>query len=71
MQGSEIPKKAPCSYSLHLDLADVGVRHDCEVYVGGCQNYGPFLAPYYNTASSIYGTQKETIILVTALVHVR
>ena len=22
-------------------------------YVGGCQNDGPFLAPYYNTASSI------------------
>ena len=23
------------------------------VYVGGCQNYGPFLAPYYNTAPNI------------------
>ena len=25
---------------------------------GGCQNYGPFLDPYYNTAPNIQGTQK-------------
>ena len=29
--------------------------------MGGCQNYGPFLDPYYNMA----GTQKGTIILTT------
>ena len=23
------------------------------VYLGGCQNYGPFLAPFYNTAPNI------------------
>ena len=23
------------------------------VYVGGCQNYGPFWGPYYNTAPNI------------------
>ena len=23
------------------------------LYVGGCQNYGPFLGPYYSTAPSI------------------
>ena len=23
------------------------------IYMGGCQNYGPFLGPYYNTAPSI------------------
>ena len=34
-------------------------------YVGGCQNYGPFLGPYYNTAPIIYGTQKGTLILTT------
>ena len=28
------------------------------VHVGGCQNYGPFLGPYYNTAPNIKGTQK-------------
>ena len=33
------------------------------VYMGGCQNYGPFLDPYYNTAPNIWGTQKGTIIL--------
>ena len=29
--------------------------------MGGCQNYGPFLDPYYNTAPNIEGTQKGTI----------
>ena len=33
--------------------------------MGGCQNYGPFLGPYYSTAPSILGTQKGTIILTT------
>ena len=33
--------------------------------MGGCQNYGPFLDPYYNTAPNIWGTQKRTIILTT------
>ena len=33
------------------------------VHMGGCQNYGPFLGPYYNTAPYISGTQKGTIIL--------
>ena len=23
------------------------------IYMGGCQNYGPFLGPYYNTAPTI------------------
>ena len=30
--------------------------------MGGCQNYGPFLDPYYTTAPNIWGTQKGTII---------
>ena len=33
--------------------------------MGGCQNYGPFLGPYYNTAPIIWGTQKGTLILTT------
>ena len=31
----------------------------------GCQNYGPFLVPYYSTAPHIWGAQRETIILTT------
>ena len=34
-------------------------------HMGGCQNDGPFLDPYYNTAPNIQGTQKGTIILTT------
>ena len=33
--------------------------------MGCCQNYGPFLDPYFNTAPNIWGTQKGTIILTT------
>ena len=33
--------------------------------MGGCQNYGPFLDPCYNTAPNIQGTQKRTITLTT------
>ena len=29
------------------------------IYMGGCQNYGPFLGPYYNTAPIILGTPKR------------
>ena len=34
-------------------------------HMGGCQNYGPFSDPYYNTAPNVDGTQKGTIILTT------
>ena len=34
-------------------------------HMGGYQNYGPFLGPYYNTAPNIWGTKKGTIILTT------
>ena len=27
--------------------------HSLPTYMGGCQNYGPFLDPYYNTAPNI------------------
>ena len=39
-------------------------------YVGGCQNYGPFLDPCYNTAPTIWGIQKGTIILTATHVWV-
>ena len=29
------------------------VRGYIGLYIGGCQNYGPFLDPYYNTAPNI------------------
>ena len=32
------------------------VLQGCRVvglYMGGCQNYGPFLGPYYNTARNV------------------
>ena len=29
------------------------IRLDIVEYMGGCQNYGPFLDPYYNTAPNI------------------
>ena len=40
-------------------------------YIGGCQNYGPFLGPYYNTAPNIQGTQKGIIILTTTHINAR
>ena len=33
--------------------------------MGGCQNYGPFLDPHYNTAPNIEIAQKRTTILTT------
>ena len=36
-----------------------------KAHLGGCQNCGPFLDPYYNTTPNIYGTPKGTIILTT------
>ena len=40
------------------------------VYVGGCQNYCLVFGPSYNTAPSIEGTPKGTIILTTTHIHV-
>ena len=37
--------------------------------IGGCQNYGPFLGPYYNTAPIISG--KGAIILTTTHIGTR
>ena len=40
-------------------------------YMGGCQNYGPFLDPSNNTAPNIYGTQKGIIILASTQITTR
>ena len=29
------------------------------IHMAGCQNYGPFLGPYCNTAPNISGTEKR------------
>ena len=34
------------------------------IYMGGCQNYGPFLDPYYSTAPNIQGTPKGIVIYI-------
>ena len=39
--------------------------------MGSCQNYGPFLGPYYDTAPNIWATQKGTMILTTTHIRVR
>ena len=39
------------------------------IYMGGCQNYGPFLGPYYNTAPMNQGTQKGTLILTSTHIY--
>ena len=44
---------------------DLGIKGVWCLHMGGCQNYGPFLAPCFNTAPNIYGTEKGTIILTT------
>ena len=31
----------------------------CHSHMGGCQNYGPFLGPYYNTAPNNFGYPKR------------
>ena len=49
-------KRSP--YSVHW------ARSMC--YLGGCQNYGPFLGTLNNRCRTIIGTQKGTIILTTA-----
>ena len=38
--------------------------------MGSCQNYGPFLGPYYKIAPTIEGTQRGTILLTSTQIHV-
>ena len=39
-------------------------------YIGGSQNYGAFLGPYYSTAPNIEGTQKGTTFLTTTHINI-
>ena len=32
---------------------------ESRVYVGGCQNYGPFLGPYYNTRPNLGDPKRD------------
>ena len=43
----------------------------CPHHLGGCQNYGPFLGPCYNTAPNIQGTQKGTMILTITYLNLQ
>ena len=40
------------------------------VYMGGCQNYGPFLGTLNIRGRIIIGTQKGTIILTTTHIYI-
>ena len=40
-------------------------RYVVIVYLGGCQNYGPFLGTLNNRCRTIIGTPKGTLILTT------
>ena len=48
-----------CEFHLQEELLLGVLNHGllnlviAQVYMGGCQNYGPFLGPYYNTAPDI------------------
>ena len=39
------------------------------IYMGGCQNHGPFLGTLNIRCRIIIGTQKRTIILTTTHIH--
>ena len=45
-----IPK---CMHRFSRSVIDSFVRSLSFLHLGGCQNYGPFLGPYYNTAPII------------------
>ena len=54
------PKNCPlirsCTCPLRVTAGDHGDDTRVflfDMYMGGCQNYGPFLDPYYNTAPNI------------------
>ena len=38
---------------VHGTFGSSAIRRYLKMYVGGCQNYGPFLGPYYNAAPII------------------
>ena len=40
-------------YFMAASWASFGLAAGSESHMGGCQNYGPFLGPYYDTAPII------------------
>ena len=40
------------------------------IYMGGCQNYGPFLGTLNIRCRPILGTQKGTIVLTTTPIYI-
>ena len=40
-------------------LSEEGGCFEGPQILGGCEKYGPFLDPYYNTAPNTWGTQKR------------
>ena len=59
-----VPETSPKVLSLQLDTLNP-VPKPRHSYMNGCQNYGPFLDPDYNTTPNIWGTQRGSIILTT------
>ena len=51
-------RRGAAELPIHEDECDVGLitgvwRVHVGFHMGGCQNYGPFLDPYYSTAPNI------------------
>ena len=58
LEGHMLVAQVPRSTRKNGQSTGTKMDHDMETgsiwwYVGGCQNYGPFLGPYYGTAPSI------------------
>ena len=57
---------APCMKNIHVCMYTDIYMH---IYLGGCQNYGPFLGTLNIRCRTIIGTQKGTIILTTTHIY--
>ena len=62
MQGNRTCSQLEYSFSR---LRGFDPQNSIGNYMGGCQNYGPFLGTLINSCRIIIGTQKGTIILTT------
>ena len=62
--------KLACRASFGGRINSVGFRVPVQ-QVGGCQNYGPFSDPYFNTAPNIQGTPKNIILTSTEVTATR
>ena len=64
VQGSEF-RFAGSTFVVYPDLPTYRKSKPPEQNMGGCQNYGAFSGPYYNTARLFRVPKKGTIILTT------